>query len=235
MISRLVYDLDVKRPTLRMILRVRIVTISRVRTTNGIWKKIKKAYHDCVSDSDLDAHVIARTKNVGGCSFLYLHKTMLSRALTNKFSRPTPRLAWLSTTPNLRADPWPLPHTPEHVASTTTPDDITPLPPLPRPNEPQETLRARLVYQSRKRGILESDLLLSTFARDQLPGMGAEEMREYDKVCVVFRPVFFFSSSISTSTFLRLFFLSLRPNLIESYVSSAPRRTRLGHLLLGDE
>jgi len=106
----------------------------------------------------------------------------LSRTLTNKFSQPTSHLAGLSTTRHLRADPWPLPHTPEHVAFTTTPKDITPLPPLSRPNEAPETLRARLVYQSRKRGTLESDLLLSTFARDQLPKMGVEEMREYDKL-----------------------------------------------------
>ena len=107
----------------------------------------------------------------------------LSRMLANNASRPKHHRACLSTTRHLRADPWPLPHTPEHLASTTTPDDVIPLPPLPRPNESQDTLRARLVYQSRKRGTLESDLLLSTFARDQLAGMSVEEMREYDKVC----------------------------------------------------
>ncbi|KJA23156.1 hypothetical protein HYPSUDRAFT_40325 [Hypholoma sublateritium FD-334 SS-4] len=56
------------------------------------------------------------------------------------------------------------------------------MPPLPRPNEPIDTLRARLVYQSRKRGTLESDLLLSTFARDFLGKMTHEEMKEYDKL-----------------------------------------------------
>jgi len=45
-------------------------------------------------------------------------------------------------------------------------------------------LRARLVYQSRKHGTLESDLLLSTFAKDQLATMSLEEMREYDQVCL---------------------------------------------------
>ena len=114
----------------------------------------------------------------------------LSRTLTNNAPR---HRAWLFTTRHVRADPWPLPHTPEHLASTTTPDDVTPLPPLPRPNESQDTLRARLVYQSRKRGTLESDLLLSTFARDQLAGMSVEEMREYDKVCIML----FFSFSFS--------------------------------------
>jgi len=43
-------------------------------------------------------------------------------------------------------------------------------------------MRARLVYQSRKRGTLESDLLLSTFARDHLGSMDEAELREYDKL-----------------------------------------------------
>ncbi|EIM89038.1 DUF339-domain-containing protein [Stereum hirsutum FP-91666 SS1] len=43
-------------------------------------------------------------------------------------------------------------------------------------------MRARLVYQSRKRGTLESDLLLSTFAREWLGGMEEAELREYDKL-----------------------------------------------------
>ncbi|KAF8068814.1 Flavinator of succinate dehydrogenase-domain-containing protein [Lyophyllum atratum] len=79
-----------------------------------------------------------------------------------------------------RADPWPLPNTPEHLASTMT-EDIQPNP-LPRHNESTDTLRARLVYQSRKRGTLESDLLLSTFARDHLNTMSEAEMREYDRL-----------------------------------------------------
>ncbi|KAJ6627891.1 DUF339-domain-containing protein [Mycena sp. CBHHK59/15] len=44
------------------------------------------------------------------------------------------------------------------------------------------TLRARLVYQSRKRGTLESDLILSTFAREQLQTMDEAELKEYDKL-----------------------------------------------------
>lgn len=80
------------------------------------------------------------------------------------------------------SDPWPLPHTPQHLSSTTTPADIPAPEPLPRPNESLETTRARLLYQSRKRGTLESDLLLSTFARDHLPAMTRAELSEYDKV-----------------------------------------------------
>ncbi|KAI8814090.1 mitochondrial protein [Cladochytrium replicatum] len=55
---------------------------------------------------------------------------------------------------------------------------------IPRPvrpaNESVERKRARLVYLSRKRGILETDLLLSTFASKYLPQMGMEELIEYD-------------------------------------------------------
>jgi succinate dehydrogenase assembly factor 2 len=62
----------------------------------------------------------------------------------------------------------------------------TPLPPrIERRNESIETLRARLVYQSRKRGMLEGDLLLSTFASENLSSMTHEELLEYDRVCLV--------------------------------------------------
>ncbi|KAI1826046.1 Flavinator of succinate dehydrogenase-domain-containing protein [Xylaria intraflava] len=52
--------------------------------------------------------------------------------------------------------------------------------PLRRVGEDEKTMRARLVYQSRKRGILETDLLLSTFADEYLPTMPQAQMAEYD-------------------------------------------------------
>ncbi|KAI0000476.1 Flavinator of succinate dehydrogenase-domain-containing protein [Russula vinacea] len=79
-------------------------------------------------------------------------------------------------------DPWSMPHTPEHIASTTLPADTPPPEPLPRPGEPIETTRARLIYQSRKRGTLENDLLLSTFAQEHLGTMDAEALSEFDKL-----------------------------------------------------
>lgn len=88
----------------------------------------------------------------------------------------------ISFTARRRKDPWPLPHSPQHLASTTTASDIPPPVPIARPRETIHTTRARLIYQSRKRGTLESDLLLSTFARDHLHSMSIEELREYDKV-----------------------------------------------------
>ena len=80
-------------------------------------------------------------------------------------------------------DPWPvLPSTPAHEASTRTPPNFPPPPRIERPGEDLETMRARLVYQSRKRGTLETDLVLSTFARERLGNMTKEEMEEYDRV-----------------------------------------------------
>ena len=88
----------------------------------------------------------------------------------------------LSSSAARRGDPWLLPNTPEHVAKTTSPPDAPAPTPLPRPGEGVAQMRARLVYQSRKRGTLESDLLLSTFAQENLGSMAADELKEYDKV-----------------------------------------------------
>ncbi|CAK9435901.1 uncharacterized protein LODBEIA_P05310 [Lodderomyces beijingensis] len=54
--------------------------------------------------------------------------------------------------------------------------------PIVRTGETIDVKRARLVYQSRKRGILESDLLLSRFAKKYLNKMTMEELDEYDKL-----------------------------------------------------
>jgi succinate dehydrogenase assembly factor 2 len=90
-----------------------------------------------------------------------------------------------------------MPHTPEHIASTASPKDLPRPERLLRPGESIETTRARLVYQSRKRGTLESDLLLSTFAQEHLGAMDAEELSEFDKV----------------GRFVLFFFTSLQPRL----------------------
>ncbi|EGW32444.1 uncharacterized protein SPAPADRAFT_61512 [Spathaspora passalidarum NRRL Y-27907] len=54
--------------------------------------------------------------------------------------------------------------------------------PIVRTGETIDIKRARLVYQSRKRGILESDLLLSRFASKYLNKFTMEELDEYDKL-----------------------------------------------------
>ncbi|KZF26713.1 TPR repeat protein-like protein [Xylona heveae TC161] len=52
--------------------------------------------------------------------------------------------------------------------------------PLRRSGEDVNTTRARLLYQSRKRGCLESDLLLSTFANEHLADLSPKLLLEYD-------------------------------------------------------
>ncbi|KAM0287188.1 hypothetical protein ACHAQH_000502 [Verticillium albo-atrum] len=52
--------------------------------------------------------------------------------------------------------------------------------PLRRTGEDATTMRARLLYQCRKRGTLESDLILSTFADTHLPTMTQAQMQQYD-------------------------------------------------------
>jgi len=53
--------------------------------------------------------------------------------------------------------------------------------PLRRVGEDLKTMRARLLYQSRKRGILETDLLLSTFAHGHLGKMDRRMLDQYDR------------------------------------------------------
>ncbi|KAF1948986.1 DUF339-domain-containing protein [Byssothecium circinans] len=52
--------------------------------------------------------------------------------------------------------------------------------PLRRTGEDEATMRARLLYQSRKRGTLESELLMSTFADANLATMTASQLQQYD-------------------------------------------------------
>ena len=53
---------------------------------------------------------------------------------------------------------------------------------LERPDESRETMIARLTYQSRKRGILETDLLLSTFASIYLPTFDKAMLSEFEHI-----------------------------------------------------
>lgn len=61
-------------------------------------------------------------------------------------------------------------------------EDLKPHAPIDRSHEVQETKRARLLWQSRKRGILETDLLLSTFAATHLQSMTMDELILYDQL-----------------------------------------------------
>lgn len=98
---------------------------------------------------------------------------------------------FLSVSRIAKVDPYPLPlqsHKPsaQNDSEAAQNDDSVPpefMPkPIPRHGEDIETLRARLVYQSRKRGNLEMDLIFSTFAKENLHLMSEEELNEFDKV-----------------------------------------------------
>jgi len=98
----------------------------------------------------------------------------------------------LHATASRAVDPFPLPFDPalaeQHAAERAkrNPEDVIAEwampPPIDRTGETPEVMRARLVYQTRKRGTLENDLLFSTFAVQELPKMSVEEMKMFDKV-----------------------------------------------------
>lgn len=50
------------------------------------------------------------------------------------------------------------------------------------PEESVENKRARLLYQSRKRGMLENGLLLGNFASKHLSGMNEHQLSLYDRL-----------------------------------------------------
>lgn len=54
--------------------------------------------------------------------------------------------------------------------------------PKERPNEDTEVKRARLLYQSRKRGILETCLILSNFTKKYLPSMTRSELDQLERL-----------------------------------------------------
>lgn len=50
----------------------------------------------------------------------------------------------------------------------------------PKDGESLETRKARLIYQARKRGILENDLLLGSFVAKYLPQMTEKQINDFD-------------------------------------------------------
>ncbi|KAH8303090.1 hypothetical protein KR044_012217, partial [Drosophila immigrans] len=72
--------------------------------------------------------------------------------------------------------------TPPEVIDFEDPSHL-PLPQYPvRPDEPLQARKQRLLYQSRKRGMLENDLLLSTFVAKYLKDFNAEQTAIYDQL-----------------------------------------------------
>ncbi|CAO3619308.1 unnamed protein product [Mucor hiemalis] len=106
--------------------------------------------------------LLTATRNVGQRSINTLGNRLYEE--NKKYNNPFPNLA--------------IRHSSEAALDSSYPN----LPPIPRPNEETENKRRRLTYQSRKRGILETDLLLSTFAKIWLPKFELEDLIEYDKL-----------------------------------------------------
>jgi succinate dehydrogenase assembly factor 2 len=121
-------------------------------------------------------------------------RQIVPRIARSAYMRPARTYTTTSSLLNRLQDPYPLPlsnpdlaaaasRTPQNANQLSENDEDWPIPqPLDRTGEDLSTLRARLVYQTRKRGTLETDLILSTFARDALGDMGLEELQQFDKV-----------------------------------------------------
>jgi len=67
-----------------------------------------------------------------------------------------------------------------HIVNPVTEPAIPPY--LERPSEPLPEKRARLIYQSRKRGILENGLLLASFAHKHLDNFDLDQLCLYDRL-----------------------------------------------------
>ncbi|KAK8026703.1 TPR repeat protein-like protein [Apiospora marii] len=114
-----------------------------------------------------------------------LQKLLRPAARRAAFARPQQQLLRpLSTTPALRASVSNAPPRDPPAQADIGVGELEgakfKIEPMRRVGEDDKTMRARLVYQSRKRGTLESDLLLSTFADAYLPQMTKEQMQQYD-------------------------------------------------------
>ncbi|XP_017027751.1 succinate dehydrogenase assembly factor 2-B, mitochondrial [Drosophila kikkawai] len=92
-------------------------------------------------------------------------------------------MPWRRAASNIQDPQLPLTSTLNDVIVDYEDPDYLPLPEYPaRPNEPLNIRKQRLVYQSRKRGMLENDLLLSTFAAKHLKEFSAEQTALYDQL-----------------------------------------------------
>lgn len=91
--------------------------------------------------------------------------------------------------PSPLSDPFPLPYDSSiNLASPSQSDSLDDYgAPLRVPgrepgNETRDQRIRRLIYQTRKRGILETDLLMSTFAAQELWNMPEAEVEEFDRL-----------------------------------------------------
>jgi len=71
---------------------------------------------------------------------------------------------------------------PEPIYHPAEEEDVQIPTPKMRSDEPVDVKRSRLVYQSRKRGMLENGIILSTFASKFLSSMEEPQLTMYDKL-----------------------------------------------------
>ncbi|KAJ3190095.1 succinate dehydrogenase assembly factor 2 [Gaertneriomyces sp. JEL0708] len=105
-----------------------------------------------------------------------------SRRLTSTIRLPGPSICsrQLAARANDEFPDWSRkPPAPDSENPDYLPDFKIPKPVRPA-DEPTPKKIARLIYSSRKRGILETDLLLSTFAGEKLAQLPRQELDEYD-------------------------------------------------------
>ncbi|KNE72873.1 hypothetical protein AMAG_16973 [Allomyces macrogynus ATCC 38327] len=108
------------------------------------------------------------------------------------FPRRTPAAAVLASARLLSTSTTTTPPPPPKTSAVTDPWDMHPpmdmsytppeFVPAARVNEPIDAKRRRLLWHSRKRGILECDLLLSTFAAQHLSALSADKLDAYDEL-----------------------------------------------------
>jgi len=102
-------------------------------------------------------------------------------------------IPWIRNDSPVLKDKDPFPISLQHPSSTPTTEFVS-LPELESELHPEgreddespEILRARLLYQTRKRGILETDLLLSTFStKERLDTWDLDKLREFDRFLTI--------------------------------------------------
>lgn len=105
------------------------------------------------------------------------------------FEGPSASSSTSSQVPSDASDPFPLPFS--KGVDLASPSQSDSLPDLGAParvpgrepgQESREQRIRRLIYQTRKRGILETDLLMSTFAMKELWEMPEKEIEEFDRL-----------------------------------------------------
>ncbi|PHH68933.1 hypothetical protein CDD80_7125 [Ophiocordyceps camponoti-rufipedis] len=93
------------------------------------------------------------------------------RLLLRASTHLTPRFSRWTSSSSLPSNPLP-----EQAEATIR------IKPIQRNHEDDATKRARLLYQSRKRGTLESDLVLSSFAATHLSSLTPPQLSQYDQL-----------------------------------------------------